>query len=74
MWINRLKELLGKSIINQEDYDEFIRIGKTLKTDDELDIYQQIGDGIYQKTRGTNIKLTPDEFWQLQIMLINQEY
>tara|TARA_R100000995_G_C3461168_1_gene113217 strand:+ start:876 stop:1067 length:192 start_codon:yes stop_codon:yes gene_type:complete len=59
---DKLIEILQKKTITQEDYDEFIRIGKTLKTDDELDIYQQIGDGIYQKTRGTNIKLTPDEF------------
>jgi len=73
-WRNKLIEILQKNKLTQEDYDEFVRIGKTLKTDNELDIYQQIGDGIYQKTRGTNIKLARDEFWQLQIMLINQGY
>ena len=61
-WRDKLIQILQKNTLTQEDYDEFIRIGKTLKSDDELDIYQQIGDGIYQKTRGTNIKLTKDEF------------
>ena len=61
-WRDKLIEILQKNKLTQEDYDEFVRIGKTLKTDNELDIYQQIGDGIYQKTRGTNIKLAPDEF------------
>jgi len=73
-WRDKLIEILQKTKLTQEDYDEFVRIGKTLKTDNELDIYQQIGDGIYQKTRGTNIKVARDEFWQLQIMLINQWY
>ena len=61
-WRNKLIEILQKNKLTQEDYDEFVSIGKTLKTDNELDIYQQIGDGIYQKTRGTNIKLARDEF------------
>ena len=61
-WQDKLIEILQKNTLTQEDYDEFIRIGKTLKSDDELDIYQQIGDGIYQKTRGTNIKVARDEF------------
>jgi len=61
-WRDKLIEILQKNKLTQEDYDEFVRIGKTLKTDNELDIYQQIGDGIYQKTRGTNIKLVRDEF------------
>ena len=61
-WRDKLIEILQKNTLTQEDYDEFIRIGKTLKSDDELDIYQQIGEVIYQKTRGTNIKLAPDEF------------
>ena len=61
-WRDKLIEILQKNTLTQEDYDEFIRIGKTLKSDDELDIYQQIGDGIYQKTRGTNIKVVRDEF------------
>ena len=61
-WQDKLIEILQKNKLTQEDYDEFVRIGKTLKTDNELDIYQQIGDGIYQKTRGTNIKLARDEF------------
>jgi len=66
-WQDKLIQILQKNTLTQEDYDEFITIGKTLKSDNELDIYQQIGDGIYQKTRGTNIKLASDEFWQLQI-------
>tara|TARA_R100000329_G_scaffold25365_1_gene23940 strand:- start:34 stop:225 length:192 start_codon:yes stop_codon:yes gene_type:complete len=61
-WRDKLIEILQKNKLTQEDYDEFVRIGKTLKTDNELDIYQQIGDGIYQKTRGTNIKVARDEF------------
>jgi|TARA_R100001463_G_scaffold127501_2_gene185618 hypothetical protein len=61
-WRDKLIEILQKNKLTQEDYDEFVRIGKTLKTDNELDIYQQIGDGIYQKTRGTNIKVAKDEF------------
>ncbi len=61
-WRDKLIEILQKTKLTQEDYDEFVRIGKTLKTDNELDIYQQIGDGIYQKTRGTNIKVARDEF------------
>lgn len=61
-WRDKLIEILQKNKLTQEDYDEFVSIGKTLKTDNELDIYQQIGDGIYQKTRGTNIKVVRDEF------------
>ena len=61
-WRDKLIEILQKNKLTQEDYDEFVSIGKTLKTDNELDIYQQIGDGIYQKTRGTNIKVARDEF------------
>ena len=61
-WQDKLIEILQKNKLTQEDYDEFVSIGKTLKTDNELDIYQQIGDGIYQKTRGTDIKLARDEF------------
>ena len=47
MWINRLKELLGKSIINQEDYDEFDDIGNTLTKESDIEKYQQFGEGIY---------------------------
>ena len=47
MWINRLKELLGKSIINQEDYDEFVAIGNTLTKESDIEKYQQFGEGIY---------------------------
>jgi len=63
-WLDKLTQILQKNTLTQKDYDEFISIGKTLKSDNELDIYQQIGDGIYQKTKGTNIKLASDEFWQ----------
>ncbi|QGZ17746.1 hypothetical protein HTVC026P_gp31 [Pelagibacter phage HTVC026P] len=47
MWVNRLKELLGKSIINQEDYDEFVAIGNTLTKESDIEKYQQFGEGIY---------------------------
>ena len=36
MWIDRLKELLAKDSINQEEYDEFIAIGNQLKSDSDL--------------------------------------
>tara|TARA_R100001460_G_C3524568_1_gene172912 strand:+ start:861 stop:1043 length:183 start_codon:yes stop_codon:yes gene_type:complete len=47
MWIDRLKELLGKSIINQKDYDEFVAIGNTLTKESDIEKYQQFGEGIY---------------------------
>jgi len=72
MWINRLKELLGKSIINQEDYDEFVAIGNTLTKESDIEKYQQFGEGIYLLL-DPDVK-TGDDFWQLQIMLINQGY
>lgn len=46
-WINRLKELLQQDSINQEEYDEFIAIGNQLKSDSDLEKYQQLGEGIY---------------------------
>jgi len=72
MWINRLKELLGKSIINQKDYDEFVAIGNTLTKESDIEKYQQFGEGIYLLL-DPDVK-TGDDFWQLQIMLINQGY
>ena len=72
MWINRLKELLEKSIINQEDYDEFVAIGNTLTKESDIEKYQQFGEGIYLLL-DPDVK-TGDDFWQFQIMLINQEY
>jgi len=72
MWIDRLKELLGKSIINQEDYDEFVAIGNTLTKESDIEKYQQFGEGIYLLLE-PDVK-TGDDFWQLQIMLINQRY
>ena len=72
MWVNRLKELLGKSIINQEDYDEFVAIGNTLTKESDIEKYQQFGEGIYLLL-DPDVK-TGDDFWQLQIMLINQGY
>lgn len=47
MWIDRLKELLAQESINQEEYDEFVAIGNTLKSDSDIEKYQQIGEGIY---------------------------
>ena len=46
-WIDRLKELLAQESINQEEYDEFVAIGNTLKSDSDIEKYQQIGEGIY---------------------------
>lgn len=46
-WIDRLKELLAKESINQEEYDEFIAIGNQLTSDSDIEKYQQIGEGIY---------------------------
>ena len=46
MWINRLKELLEKDIINQEDYDEFVAIGNTLTKESDIEKYK-IWRGIY---------------------------
>jgi hypothetical protein len=46
-WIDRLKELLAKESINQEEYDEFIAIGNQLTSDSDIEKYQQLGEGIY---------------------------
>jgi len=46
-WEDRIKELLAKESINQEDYDEFIKIGNNLKSNSDIDTYQQFGEGIY---------------------------
>ena len=46
-WIDRLKELLAKDSINQEEYDEFLEIGNKLTSDSDIEKYQQFGEGIY---------------------------
>lgn len=46
-WIDRLKELLAKESINQEEYDEFLAIGNQLTSDSDIEKYQQFGEGIY---------------------------
>jgi hypothetical protein len=46
-WIDRIKELLEQDSINQEEYDEFIAIGNKLKSDSDLEKYQQFGEGVY---------------------------
>ena len=46
-WEIRLKELLAKESINQEEYDEFIVIGNKLTTKNDIDQYKQFGEGIY---------------------------
>ena len=43
-WIDRLKELLAKDSINQEEYDEFLAIGNQLTSDNDIEKYQQFGD------------------------------
>jgi len=71
-WIDRLKELLAKDTINQEEYDEFIAIGNSLTKESDLEKYREFGEGIYLLLE-PDVK-TGDDFWQLQIMLINQGY
>ena len=46
-WIDRLKELLAKDSINQEEYDEFLAIGNQLTSDSDIEKYEQFGEGIY---------------------------
>tara|TARA_R100000951_G_C2609543_1_gene170781 strand:+ start:842 stop:1024 length:183 start_codon:yes stop_codon:yes gene_type:complete len=46
-WLDRLKELLAKDSINQEEYDEFLEIGNQLTSDNDIEKYQQFGEGIY---------------------------
>ena len=48
MWQDRVKQLLKKDVINQEDYDEFIEIGKKLTSNEDILQYKLFGDGIYQ--------------------------
>jgi len=71
-WLIRLKELLEKDTINQEEYDEFVAIGNTLTKESDLEKYREFGEGIYLLL-DPDVK-TGDDFWQLQIMLINQRY
>jgi len=71
-WIDRLKGLLAKDTINQEEYDEFIAIGNSLTKESDLEKYREFGEGIYLLLE-PDVK-TGDDFWQLQIMLINQGY
>jgi len=71
-WLIRLKELLAKDSINQEEYDEFVAIGNTLTKESDLEKYREFGEGIYLLL-DPDVK-TGDDFWQLQIMLINQRY
>jgi len=71
-WLIRLKELLEKDTINQEEYDEFVAIGNTLTKESDLEKYREFGEGIYLLLE-PDVK-TGDDFWQLQIMLINQRY
>ena len=46
-WENKLTEFLGKESINQKDYDEFIEIRKSLKSEEDIEKYKQYGEGIY---------------------------
>jgi len=70
-WLDRLKELLEKESINQEEYDEFIAIGNQLTSDSDIEKYQQLGEGIY-------LLLDPiidvEDFWQSHILLIKHNY
>ncbi len=66
-WIDRLKELLAKDSINQEEYDEFIAIGNQLTSDSDIEKYQQFGEGIYLLLE-PEVKV--EDFWQSQILVI----
>ena len=46
-WEEKLKQFLAKESIDQKDYDEFVKIRETLKSEEEIDKYMQYGDGIY---------------------------
>ena len=46
-WEEKLKQFLAKESIDQKDYDEFIKIRETLKSEEEIDKYMQYGEGIY---------------------------
>tara|TARA_B100000965_G_scaffold348890_1_gene321761 strand:+ start:383 stop:565 length:183 start_codon:yes stop_codon:yes gene_type:complete len=46
-WEEKLKQFLVKESIDQKDYDEFIKIRETLKSEEEIDKYMQYGEGIY---------------------------
>ena len=46
-WETRLKLLLEKNNLNQQEYDEFVAIGNTLKTNEDLEKHKQYGEGIY---------------------------
>ena len=46
-WEEKLKQFLAKESIDQIDYDEFIKIRETLKSEEEIDKYMQYGEGIY---------------------------
>jgi len=63
-WIDRLKELLAKDSINQEEYNEFLAIGNELTSDSDIEKYQQFGEGIYLLLE-PEVKV--EDFWQLQI-------
>jgi len=66
-WIDRLKELLAKDSINQEEYDEFLAIGNQLTSDSDIEKYEQFGEGIYLLLE-PEVKV--EDFWQLQILVI----
>jgi len=66
-WIDRLKELLAKDSINQEEYDEFLAIGNELTSDSDIEKYQQLGEGIYLLL---DPKVKVEDFWQSQILVI----
>ena len=42
-----MKQFLAKEFIDQKDYDEFVKIRETLKSEEEIDKYMQYGEGIY---------------------------
>ena len=69
-WIDRLKELLAKDSINQEEYDEFLAIGNELTSDSDIEKYQQFGEGIYLLL---DPEVKVEDFWQSQILVIKHK-
>mgnify|MGYP003151363757 CR=1 FL=1 len=70
-WEDRIKELLKKDTINQKEYDEFVSIGNKLTEESDIEKYKELGEGIFLLL-DPSIKIS--DFWQLQIMLIDQRY
>ena len=60
-WEDKFLKMLDKKTLTQEDYDEFIDFGNTLKSENDLDKYEQIGEGIHLlASKNPEIKLADE--------------